>query len=67
MSRNRPILLPSCVRRGSPDPAEERDRRSPIKRETCGPAVRLGPPLLAAVPETGHILAVTDLDGPSAS
>jgi hypothetical protein len=42
------------VRRRSPDPAEMIDRRSPEYPETFGQAVWLGPPLIAAVPETGH-------------
>jgi hypothetical protein len=42
------------VLRGSPDPAAMTDRRSPEFQETFGQAKWLGPPLFAAVPETGH-------------
>ena len=44
------MLSATTARRGSPDPAEGNDRRSPKRRETYGHAMWLGR-------ETGHNLS----------
>jgi hypothetical protein len=44
----------SPVRRASPDPAVRATAGLPALQETFGRALWLGPPLFAAVPETGH-------------
>ena len=47
-------IFAPCVRRGSPDPADGATEGLLKSRETFGRALWLGPPLFAAVPETGH-------------